>query len=155
MTIAKRLKGFLDENNVKYTVISHNKAYTAQRIASSSHISGKELAKTVVLKIDGKFALAVLPASDKVSCSHFADTLDAKSVELASEEEFRGIFPDCETGAMPPFGNLYNLTTYVASDLVDEENIAFNAGNYIELIKMKYSDYENLVKPTVIHFELN
>ena len=155
MTIAKRLKGFLDENNVKYTVITHNKAYTAQRIASSSHISGKELAKTVVIKIDNEFALAVLPASDKVSCSHFADILGVKSVELASEDEFRGIFPDCETGAMPPFGNLYDLTTYVASDLVDEENIAFNAGNYVELIKMKYSDYENLVKPTVIRFELN
>lgn len=155
MSISKRLKDFLDENKVKYTIITHSKAYTAQEIASSSHIPGKELAKTVVIKIDGEFALAVLPASDRVSCRQFVDTLGAKSVKLASEDEFRGLFPDCETGAMPPFGNLYNLSTYVASNISDKGNIAFNAGNHVELIKMKFSDYENLVKPTIIHFELD
>src|SRR6266498_4597435 len=105
----QKLRQFLDENQVKYIVITHSKAYTSQAIAESAHISGNELAKTVVLKKDGELCMAVLPASKQVSLSAFARSTNSKDVALAGEDEVKTRFPDCETGAMPPFGNLYGL----------------------------------------------
>jgi Ala-tRNA(Pro) deacylase len=154
MSAAKKLKNFLDENNIKYTCITHSKAYTAQEIASKSHIPGKEIAKTVVLKVDGKYVLAVLPATKMVSFKDFKNFIGAKDVRLATEQEFMDLFPDCEVGAMPPFGNLYDMPTYVSSELKEDEEIAFNACNHMDLIKMKYPDWENLVKPIVVQFGL-
>jgi Ala-tRNA(Pro) deacylase len=151
---SKKIKEFLDENKVKYIAIQHSSAYTAQEIAASAHIPGKDLAKTVIIKIDGKMAMAVLPASYKVSFDHLKDTLGMKEVRLAYEQEFMDKFPDCEVGAMPPFGNIYGMEVYVAESLAEEEEIAFNACSHTELIKMKFSDFEKLVKPKRIKFSV-
>ena len=147
-----KIKGFLDENNIKYTIVQHSPAYTAQEIAASAHISGRELAKTVMIKIEGKIAMAVLPASFKISFDQLKSGLKAEKVRLAYEQEFIDKFPDCEVGAMPPFGNLYGMDVYVAESLAGDDEIAFNACSHTELIKMKYKDFENLVKPKRLTF---
>ena len=148
----KKLKDFLDSNNIKYVTISHSPAYTAQQVAASSHISGKELAKTVMVKIDDKMAMAVLPASFKVNMDLLRETIGADKIKLASEHEFKDLFPECECGAMPPFGNLYDMAVYVAESLAEDEEIAFNAGSHTELIKLAYKDFERLVQPKVLKF---
>jgi Ala-tRNA(Pro) deacylase len=145
----KKLKEFLDSNDIKYLSISHSPAYTAHTIASSAHIPGKELAKTVIVKIDDKIAMAVLPASYRVHLGHLKEALGADHVELATEAEFRDLFPDCEGGAMPPFGNLYGMDVYVAEQLTEDEEIAFNAGSHTELVRMAYKDFASLVEPKV------
>jgi len=149
-----KLKNFLDENKVKYIAVQHSSAYTAQEIAATAHIPGKDIAKTVIIKIDGKMAMAVLPASYKVSFDHLRNALAVKDVRLAYEQEFLDRFPDCEVGAMPPFGNIYGMDVYVAEVLAEDEEIAFNACTHTELIKMKYEDFEKLVKPKKIKFAL-
>jgi len=146
---ARKLKEFLDRYHTKYVSISHSPAYTAQEIAASAHIPGRELAKTVIVKLDGKPAMAVLPASFRLDLTLFKEASGARQVELASEPEFKNLFPDCEIGAMPPFGNLYGLPVYVAEKLTDDREIAFNAGTHSELIRMTYSDFERLVQPIV------
>jgi len=149
---AKKLREFLDQNRVKYVVISHSPAYTAQEIAATAHISGRELAKTVMVKLDGKMAMAVLPASSKIDFDLLKEGTGAKKVELASEREFKDMFPECDTGAMPPFGNLYGMDVYVARRLAEDEEIAFNAGSHTELVKLGYKDFEKLVQPKVVRF---
>ena len=148
----RKLREFLDSHAVKYVTISHSKAYTAQEIAASAHIPGKELAKTVMIKVDGKMAMAVLPASSKVHLNLLRDITEAKNVELASEREFQDMFQDCELGAMPPFGNLYGMNVFTASTLAEDEDIAFNAGSHTELIRLSYKDFERLVQPKVVNF---
>lgn len=145
----QKLREFLDSHHVKYVAIRHSPAYTAQEIAAITHIPGKELAKTVMVKIDGALAMAVLPASFKVNLDLLTETAKATTVELATEAEFKDKFPGCETGAMPPFGNLYGMAVYVAQRLAEDKEIAFNAGTHSELIRLGYADYERLVKPTV------
>ena len=151
---SKKLKSFLDENKIKYVSIQHSSAYTSQEIAAIAHIPGKDLAKTVIIKIDGKMAMAVLPASYKVSFDNLKNLLGAKEVRLAYEQEFIDKFPDCEVGAMPPFGNIYGMDVFVAESLAEDEEIAFNACNHTELIKMSFSDFEKLVKPKRIKFSV-
>ncbi len=151
---AKKLKEFLDNNRIKYTSIKHSPAYTAQEIAARSHISGKEMAKTVIVKINNKMAMAVLPATYKIDFEALMEVTGSDNVDLASEEEFKYMFPDCEIGAMPPFGNLYDLNVYVAKKLAEDEEICFNAGTHSELIRMTYKDFERLVKPKVLEFSL-
>ncbi|MCF8242811.1 MAG: YbaK/EbsC family protein [Melioribacteraceae bacterium] len=148
----KKLTDYLDENNVKYVILKHSPAFTAQEIAASAHIKGKELAKTVVIKANGKMIMAVLPASYKIDFDQLQEALDIEKVRLAYEPEFKDKFPGCEVGAMPPFGNLYGYEVYVAESLADDEEIAFNACNHTDLIKMAYKDFETLVKPKVIRF---
>jgi len=147
-----KLKEFLDSHNIKYVVMSHSPAYTAQAIAASAHVSGKELAKTVMVKVDGKMVMAVLPASYQVDLGLMQKAVGAKTVEIASEDEFEGMFPGCEVGAMPPFGNLYGMDVFAAQRLAEDEEIVFNAGTHIELIKLAYADFERLVKPRVVAF---
>lgn len=151
MCVAK-LKNFLDSNNIKYVSIIHSPAYTAQEIAATAHMPGKELAKTVMMKIDGKMAMAVLPANRKVLLQDFMEATGAKEAKFATEKEFKDLFPECETGAMPPFGNLYDMEVFVSPGLAEDVEIAFNAGNHQELIKLAYKDYERLVKPRVCRF---
>ena len=151
---SKKLKTFLDENKIKYISVQHSSAYTAQEIAAIAHIPGKDLAKTVMIKIDGKLAMAVLPASYKVSFEHLKESLSVNEVRLAYEQEFMDKFPDCEVGAMPPFGNIYGIDVYVADSLAEEEEIAFNACSHTELIKMKFEEFERLVKPKRITFSV-
>ena len=147
-----KIQEFLDEHKIKYTIIKHSSAFTAQEIAASAHISGKELAKTVMIKFDGKMAMAVLPASYKISFDDLKEVLGVDKVRLAYEQEFMDKFPDCEVGAMPPFGNIYGMDVYVAESLADDEEIAFNACSHTELIRMKYIDFEELVKPKRMKF---
>ena len=147
-----KVKAFLDTHHVKYVVISHSRAYTAQGIAAIAHISGKELAKTVIVKLDGALGMAVLPASYQVDLEALRRHTGVREAVLASEGEFKRHFPDCETGAMPPFGNLYSIPVYVDESLTADHEIAFNAGSHYELIKMAYADFERLVKPEVMEF---
>ena len=149
---AKKLKAFLDENKVKYLSISHSPTYTAQEIAAAAHVPGKELAKTVIIRVDGKMAMAVLPATQKIDFKQLKEALGAKSVELATEKEFADSFPECEPGAMPPFGNLYEMEVYVADSLAEDDEIAFNAGSHTELFRLAYQDFEKLVNPRVMSF---
>ena len=149
---AQKLKEFLDRHKIKYVTITHSLAYTAQEIAASAHIAGKELAKTVMVKIDGKMAMAVLPASCKVSFDLLKKAAGASKVELANEQEFRDMFPELEVGAMPPFGNLYGTEVFVDESLSQDEEIAFNSGSHTELIKLAYRDFERLVKPKAAKF---
>ena len=146
----ERLREYLQENHVRFVTISHSPAYTAQEIAASAHIPGKELAKTVMVKIDGEMAMAVLPATDKVSAQRLGEVTGASDVALATEEEFQDLFPNCEVGAMPPFGNLWDMPVFVDQRLREDEHIAFNAGSHTELVKLSYADFERLVEPTVV-----
>ncbi len=148
----KKLKDFLDKNKVKYTSLNHSRAYTAQEAAASSHIPGKEVAKTVIVKMDGKMSMAVLPASCKIDFELLKQASGAKEVALASEMEFKDMFPDCDVGAMPPFGNLYGMEVYSAEKLTEDSEISFNAGSHTELIKLSYKDFEKLVKPKILKF---
>jgi Ala-tRNA(Pro) deacylase len=147
-----KVRAFLDEHHIKYVVISHSKAYTAQGIAAIAHIPGQELAKTVVVKLDGALAMAVLPASFQVDLLALKRAVGVEDASLASEREFKQHFPDCETGAMPPFGNLYGIPVYVDETLTRDEEIAFNAGTHLELIRMAYIDFERVVDPQVLEF---
>lgn len=147
-----KLKEFLDQHNVKYTWLKHSPAFTAQDVAASAHIPGKELAKTVMIKADGKMMMAVLPASFRVDFQLLKAALHAQTVVLAEEPDFAGLFPDCEIGAMPPFGNLYGVEVVVAESLAEDEVIAFNAGSHRDLVTMPFADFMNLVKPRLISF---
>ena len=145
----QKLKDFLDTNDVRWVSIKHSPAFTAQEIAASAHIPGQEVAKTVMVKIDGEMAMAVLPATKMLSLSLLKEVAGAEKVEIATEAEFKDIFPQSEVGAMPPFGNLYDMKTYVAESLAVDEEIAFNAGSHTELLRVSYKDYERTVQPTV------
>jgi Ala-tRNA(Pro) deacylase len=146
---ATKLKQFLDTNNVRYLSIRHSPAYTAQEIAALAHIPGRELAKTVMVKIDGAMAMAVLPATKRLDPESLKQAAGAQTSVLASEQEFANLFPDCEPGAMPPFGNLYGMKVYADQTLTADEHIAFNAGTHAELVQMTYQDFARLVQPAV------
>jgi Ala-tRNA(Pro) deacylase len=149
---AAKLKQFLDEQGVKYVTIGHSPAFTAQEIAASAHISGREMAKTVMVTLDGTMAMAVLPASRAVDFEALKAAAGASEVKLASEADFRDLFAECEVGAMPPFGNLYDMAVYADESLAEDDEIAFNAGTHKELVKLAWSDYQRLVEPTVAAF---
>jgi Ala-tRNA(Pro) deacylase len=150
--ILKQLVDFLDANNVKYVNITHSTAFTAQDVAESVHISGKEMAKTVIVWMDGVMAMVVLPASSMVDFNKLKGATGAQSIELAGESEFKDRFPSCEVGAMPPLGNLYDMKVFVDTMLAEDKEFAFNAGTHHELVRMLYADYERLVKPTLASF---
>jgi len=147
---ARKLREFLDNQTIKYVKIAHSPAFTAREIAQSLHISGRKVAKTVIVSIDGKMAMAVLPANRSVDFDHFRKTIGAKNIELATEAQFRDLFPDCELGAMPPFGNLYGMDVYADQHLTEDDEIFFNACTHSELVEMSYQDYEKLVHPHVV-----
>ena len=149
---ATKLKEYLDDHSIKYETIRHAPTYTAQKTAASAHVPGKELAKTVMIRVDGQLAMAVLPAPMQVDFQRLSAALDGAKVELADEGEFRAQFPDCEVGAMPPFGNLYDMAVYVDDHLTKDDDIAFNACSHTELLQLPYADYANLVQPTVLSF---
>lgn len=147
----ERLMEFLDSNNIRYVVITHSPAYTAQGIAGLAHIPGKELAKTVMVKLDGKLVMAVLPANYHVDLGLLKKSTNGHSVALAAEEDFADTFPLCETGAMPPFGNLYGIPVFADESLENDKEIAFNAGTHRELVRMAWEDFKKLVHPKVVH----
>lgn len=150
--ISTRLKKFLDDNQIGYDVMHHDPAFTAQELSARMHISGYEFVKVVVVKLDGAYALAALPAPLRINFRALAEAAGAKKCSLASEEEFQQLFPDCELGAMPPFGNLYNLPTFVDQDVTHNENIVVNAGTHAEAIRLRYADFSRLVRPRVVRF---
>ena len=146
------LRKHLAENGVKFVTISHSPAYTAQEIAASAHIPGREIAKTVIVKADDEMVMAVLPASFQIELERLKELVGAEKLRLATEEEFEGLFPLCEAGAMPPFGNLYGMRVFASESLAEDDEIAFNAGSHTELVRMKYADFARLVEPTVARF---
>lgn len=149
---ASRLQEFLDSQQVKYTTLRHSPAYTAQEIAAVSHVPGKELAKSIIVKLDGKMVMVVLPASHRINFNRLKQATGAKTAVLATEREFEQLFPDCQLGAMPPFGNLYDLGVFVDESLVVDEEITFNACNHHELIHLAFKDFQQLVQPEILKF---
>jgi Ala-tRNA(Pro) deacylase len=150
LMISEKVKGFLDRNDARYGIIEHSPAYTAHEIAQSAHISGHEVAKTVIVDIDDVPAMVVLPASNRVEIDDVRRVVGSEDVHLAKEREISRLFPDCELGAMPPFGNLYGLDVYVHPALATNKFITFNGGTHVSLIRMAYEDFEKLVKPRVL-----
>ena len=146
----KNVKEFLEKHHVKYVSMSHSPAFTSQEIAAAAHVSGKDLAKTVVIKVDGKLAMVVVPANHQVNFARLREETGAKSVDLASESEFKDKFSGCEVGAMPPFGPMFDMPVYLADELSQHDQIVFNAGSHSELVQMKEPDFERMVKPTVV-----
>jgi len=145
-----KLREFLDYHQVRYIVISHSVAYTAAGIAGLTHIPGRELAKTVIVRIDDALAMAVVSASQRVDLELLKAATGARSIELANEFEFKGSFPDCEVGAMPPFGNLYGMPVYADVSLSHDKEIAFNAGTHRELVRLAWEDFQRLVQPKLM-----
>ncbi|MGH9523229.1 MAG: aminoacyl-tRNA deacylase, partial [Terriglobales bacterium] len=143
----QKLKQFLDSNEIRYQLISHPTTYTAQLTAASSHVPPDILAKTVMVIIDGKFSMAVVPAPRRVDLTALHSSISAQTVRLASELEFKEKFPDCDAGAMPPFGNLYGMTVYVDEAIAGQVEIAFNAGTHTETVRMACADFMRSVQP--------
>lgn len=141
------LDRFLTDNHIAYRRVMHPVAYTAQDVASAAHIPGEKMAKTVMVKLDGQFAMAVMHANQHLDLDSLKQETGASHAEVAPEYEFAELFRDCELGAMPPFGNLYGLEVYADQELMDDNEIAFNAGTHSELVRMAFRDYERLVHP--------
>lgn len=151
----QRIRDYLDSHNINYNIIKYTLAFTAQEIAASVHISGHELAKTVLIKLDGRLAMTVLPASYKVNFGVLRDIVGSRNIELASEQDFKYRFPDCDLGSIPPFGNLWNMEVFISERLSLNDDIVFNAGSHTELIRMKYNDYEKIVAPKSMNYILS
>ena len=146
---------YLEEEGVRFSLIRHAPAYSAQKTAAAARIPGREVAKVVIVMMDGNLAMAVIPADHHVDLAQLGEATGAEEVGLASEWEFKDRFPDCELGAMPPFGNRYNLPVYVAAPLTQGEYIAFHAGNYSQLVRLKYADFSRMVQPRVLNIALH
>ena len=152
MPILTKLREFLDHNGVHYEVGAHRQAFTAQEVAAAQHVPGRELAKVVMVRSGTEFIMTVLPAPYRVDLERAKAVVGKSDLILATEQEFKGLFPQCEPGAEPPFGNLYNLPVYVDQALTRDEDIVFNAGTHTQTVKMKYADFARLVQPKVVSF---
>jgi len=155
MTVLKTLKDYFEKNRVRYEVGYHERVYTSQEIAAAMHVPGRELVKVVMVKADGKMVMLVLPASYRIETKKLKKVLQCKKLQIAKERDFEELFPDCEVGAMPPFGNLYHLEVWVDQVLTEDEMIVFRAGSHVETLKIKYSDYSRLVNPRVGDFSVH
>ncbi|MHC5003382.1 MAG: aminoacyl-tRNA deacylase [Planctomycetota bacterium] len=147
----RKLKEFLDREKVKYVSIAHSPAYTAQEIAQTAHVPGREMAKTVMVKLNGAMAMVVLPADQQINFERLREETGKPEAKLADEHEFARLFPGCEVGAMPPFGNLWGLEVFVADTLARDEQIVFNAGTHTELIRLPFREFKRLAHPKTIH----
>ena len=152
MSIPRRIREYLDSQNVDYEWLPHPEAFTAQEVAHSLHVSGKRLAKTVVLDADGQVIMAVLPASHRLSLLDLKAALEVRNLELLPEGELAVLFPDCDLGAIPPFGNLYGMDTWVDRAVAEAEHIIFTAGTHWDAVEMKYANYARLAKPRLSRF---
>ncbi|RFF26716.1 MULTISPECIES: aminoacyl-tRNA deacylase [unclassified Wenzhouxiangella] len=146
---AQQLRKYLEDNGIDYKLLEHDEAITAQEVAAAAHIPGRELAKTLIVKLDGDLAMVVLRATDRLDLDLLKSVAGAHTVELASEDEFKSHFPECETGAMPPFGNLYDMPVLADEGLADDETITFNAGSHTEAYSIAWKDFERFVEPRV------
>jgi len=152
MDCKDRLEAYLREKQVPFEVRHHPRAVTAQEVAASEHIPGKMLAKTVMVLADGKMVMLALPAPYQVDMDKAATVLGVEHVRLAKEEEFEDTFPDCDVGAMPPFGNLYEVPVCVEATLAEDETIVFRAGTHTDTMSVSYGDFERLAEPTIAEF---
>ena len=152
MAIPQRIRDYLDSQNVPYATLHHSQAFTAQEVAHSLHVSGKKCVKVVVAKGDNKPVLVVLPASFRLDFQELKSALKASHVEMVTESELVGLFPDCDLGAVPPFGNLYGMGIWVDRAVANAENIVFCAGTHEDCIRMSYSDFAKLTMPHLGHF---
>jgi Ala-tRNA(Pro) deacylase len=148
--LSPRLHHFLDERHGHYTALTHDRTITANETADAAHIGHRHFAKTVMLKVDEKLAMMVMPASYRIDLVRLSRAMGGSLVELAQEEEFRDAFPDCELGAMPPFGHLYDMPVYVDSRLTGQAEIAFNAGSHTDVVRMPYHEFERLAQPELL-----
>lgn len=152
MECRERLERYLGENGVSFEVMDHSEVYTMQEVAGALHVPGRQVAKVVMVKADGNMVMLVVPAPDRLDFARVRTLLGAKKVVLAQEEEFAGLFPDCDAGAMPPFGNLYDVPVYVDRALAEEASIVFRVGTHYQTMQVAYSDYARLAQPTVGEF---
>ena len=152
MAIPASVSDFLDRHHARYSVLRHPVAYTAQEEAAAAQVPGHDWAKVVVCVADDRPLLAVLPAPLKVDVTRLKDATHASSLRLAREDEFKGLYTDCEIGAMPPLGPLYRQEVVVEETLADDRDIVFDAGSHREAIRMRYAEFERLVRPTVAAF---
>jgi Ala-tRNA(Pro) deacylase len=154
MPVLKRLRSYLDANKIPYEVVSHPKAYTARDVAQTLDVPGKLVAKVVMVKADSYFVMSVLPSTWRVDMKRLRDVLEARDVRLATEPEITNLFPDCQVGTMPPFGNLYGVEVYVDQLLTEDESNVIEDGTYVGAIKLRYKDFANLVRPKVAVFHV-
>jgi len=155
MTCRERLELLLVKQGVKFEVTAHPLAYTAQEVATVEHVSGYDVAKVVMAAVDDRLVMLVLPAPHRVDLEKVKRGLGATTARLAREDEFAKLFPDCDLGAMPPFGNLYGIPVYVDRTLTHDPKIVFNAGSHRETMTIAYADFERLVRPEVIEFAIS
>jgi len=151
--LSPRLHSLLDEQHAPYTTLTHERTITAHETAAAARVAKELFAKTVMLRIEGKLAMMVMPAAYRVDLTRLSRALGGPLVELAEEADFRDAFPDCELGAMPPFGNLYGMPVYVDSRLAEQLEIAFNAGTHTDAVRMPYDEFERLAQPEVLWLE--
>jgi len=152
MAISRKLKAYLDKNKIKYIKKRHEEVYTAQEVAHAQHVPGQFMAKSVIVRVDAKMVIFVMPAHMLINMPRLKKMTGAKILRLATEKEFKDLFPGCDIGAMPPFGNLYGLPVCADKTLTEDKYIVFNAGSHKDTIKMKYNDFAKLVQPKVAPF---
>jgi Ala-tRNA(Pro) deacylase len=152
MKCRKRMEQYLRDNGVPFEVMAHSEAYTMQEVAAELHVPGKQVAKVVIVKANGKMIMLVIPSPYRLDFAKVRALLGAKKVSLAKEEEFANLFPDCAIGAMPPFGNLYDLPVYVDQALAEEPDIVFRVGTHRHTMKLAYADFARLAQPEVGEF---
>lgn len=155
MPILGRLREFLEANHVQYSVHPHKEAYTAQEIAALQHVKGRALAKVVIVRAGPDFHMLVLPTDHRVDLARARIALGLAELRLATEAEFRDLFPGCEVGAMPPFGNLYGLPVWADRSLEKNEEIVFNAGSHTLTARLAFRDFATLVRPAMADFAVH
>ena len=151
---SKKLIHYLKQNHVPFRIKKHPRAFSALTTAEAAHISGKHLAKTVILRVEGELRMFVMSAGELIDMEAMRDIFGTDDIRLAHEEEFEGVFSDCEPGGMPPFGNLYGLPVYVSPRLAGDSEIVFNAGDHSRLVGMNFLDYDRLVHPCIINWNM-
>lgn len=152
MSVSQHVRDYLDSHNVQYECVPHAQAYAAQEVAQTLHVSGKRFAKPIVIEADGRFLMAVLPATHRVDLHGLKEKLGVKKLDLVPEGELAKFCPDCELGALPPFGNLYGMEMWVDKSLAESEEIMFNAGSHTVAVRMKYADFARLAAPHLARF---
>ncbi|MGH9592309.1 MAG: aminoacyl-tRNA deacylase [Bryobacteraceae bacterium] len=151
MGVPARLIDFLNQNKVRYEVLHHPEAFTAQELAAIEHVKGRSHAKVVMVRAGAELVMAVLPTDQRIDLEKLGKAT-GRETALAKEEEFKALFPDCAVGTMPPFGQLYGVGTYLDKSLSESDRIVFEAGTHSDAVKMRYADYERLTKPTIADF---
>ncbi len=151
-TCREKLIDYFLENHIPFETMKHRHAYTAQEIAAEQKVPGKQMAKVVMVKAEGHLAMLVMPASYRIHFGKLANVIGCQDVRLATESDFASLFPDCDAGAMPPFGNLYHMPVYVDRSLTEDREIVFNAGTHDDTMKVRYEDYARLVHPIIADF---